>query len=170
MEPMCWAVLASKNSYDAIDCKKCGYVHIVPPKDDEINDYYQTTFYSDYKPDYMKLLKKILNGGTKISVKNFSFLKVLSPSSGKKILDIGSGPGFFLKYAKENGWDPLGIEPGASAVQFSKSLGVNVIQDSIYNILDLRLMPFDVVYSNQTFEHLVYPNACLRKISPNYQT
>ena len=70
-----------------------------------------------------------------------------------------------MKYAKENGWDPLGIEPGASAVQFSKSLGVNVIQDSIYNILDLRLMPFDVVYSNQTFEHLVYPNAALEKLA-----
>ena len=75
------------------------------------------------------------------------------------VLDQG-----FLKYFKDNGWEVLGIEPGKAAVAFSRELGVEVVRESVYNLDKLEINKFDVIHSNQTFEHLLQPKAALSKM------
>ena len=82
----------------------------------------------------------------------------------QRILDIGSGPGFFLKFFKDKEWDVVGIEPSKSAAVFSRGLGLKIIQDSIYKINSNDLGLFDLVHSNQVFEHLIAPDKALEVI------
>ena len=54
-----------------------------------------------------------------------NFLKKLSPNKNQKaseqrLLDIGSGPGLFLKVAESRGLEAVGIEPSTEAYKYSR--------------------------------------------------
>ena len=51
----------------------------------------------------------------------FWTLSRLRPASGK-ILDVGCGCGFFLKEAKNRGWDIMGIDPSEQSIDYSERL------------------------------------------------
>jgi SAM-dependent methyltransferase len=159
-------VLGKKNGYEAIECKACEFIHIYPlPTEKELDDYYTNVFYSDFKPDYINSQKKDLEWWNIIFRKREElFSQNLVKNKSKRILDIGSGPGFFLKFFKDKEWDVVGIEPSKSAAVFSRGLGLKIIQDSIYKINSNDLGLFDVVHSNQVFEHLIAPEKALEVI------
>ena len=75
-----------------------------------------------------------------------------------KILDFGSGWGFFLAAAKENGWNPFGLEPlPASSIYARAKFGLNIVTDTLRE----KTFPpafFDAITSFQVFEHLPYPD------------
>jgi len=77
--------------------------------------------------------------------------------SARRILDFGSGWGFFLSTAKDYGWDAYGLEPlPASAVYARAKFGLNIKTDTLRD----NTFPndfFDVITSFQVFEHLPYP-------------
>ena len=156
-------IITSKNGFDAINCNKCGFIHVIPlPSAKELESYYRDTFYSDYKPDYMQQHKRDLKWRTlQFEERRLLFEKNLNINTKPRILDIGSGPGFFLKYFKDRGWDVLGLEPGKAAVDFSRNMGVEVVQDTIENVRKLNLGTFNVIHSNQTFEHILNPTQAL---------
>ena len=49
--------------------------------------------------------------------------EALLPANRRRLLDIGSGPGFFLKSAASRGWNVLGVEPSRQAAAHAKRLG-----------------------------------------------
>jgi 2-polyprenyl-3-methyl-5-hydroxy-6-metoxy-1,4-benzoquinol methylase len=79
------------------------------------------------------------------------------PRTERRILDFGSGWGFFLAVAKERGWTTYGLEPlPASAVYARSTFGLNITTDTLHE----NTFPpnfFDVITSFQVFEHLPYP-------------
>jgi SAM-dependent methyltransferase len=161
-------IVATKNNYDAIECDLCGYIHIIPlPTEQELVDYYSNVFYSDFKPDYIAKHKQdlvwwnhIYERRHRMFMEHGSFSDGYSP----RILDIGSGPGFFLKYFSDLGWQTTGVEPSKDAAEFSRNMGLDIRQESIFNLDVSKLRKFDVVHSNQTFEHLVDPKEAIRKL------
>ncbi len=88
----------------------------------------------------------------------------LQNGSERKILDFGSGWGFFLAVAKEHGWTTYGLEPlPASAVYARATFGLDTITDTLRE----NTFPndfFDVITSFQVFEHLPYPKADIRNL------
>lgn len=152
-------VLVSKDKYDAIRCSTCEFIHVIPlPSDSELEEYYKNIFYDTFKPNYIKSHEKDIEWWNSVYKDRMQlFNKYLKNEETKSILDIGSGPGFFLKYFKENGWNVLGVEPSSTAAEFSNlELGVEVINQPIDKI-DSSVGKFDIIYSNQTFEHLKEP-------------
>ena len=89
-------------------------------------------------------------------------LHTIKPRSECKILDLGSGFGFFLAFAKECGWNTFGLEPlPASAVYARATFDLNIITDTLHE----NTFPpnfFDVITSFQVFEHLPYPKKYIR--------
>jgi SAM-dependent methyltransferase len=75
----------------------------------------------------------------------------------RRILDFGSGWGFFLAVAKEYGWDSYGLEPlPARAVYARAKFGLNITTDTLRE----NTFPpdfFDIITAFQVFEHLPYP-------------
>lgn len=157
-------ILDSVKGFDVIECQVCGYTHIVPLQDKkEYANYYEEEFYLS-QTDYIKNHTEDLDWWSiEHNEKYDLFDELLSEcDTNKRILDIGSGPGYFLKVGKDRGWDVKGIEPGKPAYIFAtEKLGLNVINDffSSKNYRDFGL--FNVVHMNNVLEHVHEPKALL---------
>lgn len=86
------------------------------------------------------------------------------PYAERNLLDFGSGWGFFLAVAKEQGWTPYGLEPlPASAVYARATFGLTIVTDTLS---ESTFPPdcFDVITAFQVFEHLPYPQENLQHL------
>jgi len=157
-------VIDSKNNFDVINCQICGFIHVIPLHCDQKHDeFYQEEFYEG-KEEYIKNHCEDLEWWSIEHNERYDhFEKLLNFEKRRKLLDIGSGPGYFLKVGKGRGWDVTGIEPGLPAFQYStETLGVNVINTlfSSKNYLDFGA--FDVIHMNNVLEHITDPEELLR--------
>lgn len=86
------------------------------------------------------------------------------PISERRILDFGSGWGFFLADAKARGWMPCGLEPlPASSVYARATFGLDIVTDTLRED-SFPPDSFDAITSFQVFEHLPYPKEDLRRL------
>jgi SAM-dependent methyltransferase len=76
----------------------------------------------------------------------------------QRLLDFGSGGGFFLAAAKAQGWEAYGLEPlPATAVYARARFSLNITTDTLHADT-FRAQFFDAVTAFQVFEHLPYPD------------
>ena len=163
-------IVTVAGKYSVIECQKCTFKHIYPiPTQEDVIKLYSKTFYTSEKKNYIKDAKEDLEWWRKTYQNYYSILEKYS--AGRKILDIGSGPGYFLKVGKELGWNVLGIEPSKQAHAYSTGLGINVINDFFSAKVVNQFGPFDVVSLNLVLEHIPNPIVFLEQIksilSPN---
>lgn len=78
--------------------------------------------YSDYYPYLIEFNKKrtqqeidIRKRKTKKQLKKLETL-----CSGKVLVDVGAGPGYYCKIAKDSGWETIGVEVSEPAMNFGK--------------------------------------------------
>ena len=77
--------------------------------------------------------------------------------SGRRLLDVGCGPGFLLEAATRMGYDVRGIDPSAYVVAIAQeTFGPRVRQGTIHTA-DFESARFDVVVAFDTFEHVYDP-------------
>lgn len=157
-------ILFCKGDYKIIDCKFCKFIHSIPIPDDKALDaYYTDTYYQSDRPDYAEQHKQDREWWQMINYNRYSKFESSLGRKGK-ILDIGCGPGFFLKDGMDLQWDVIGVEPSKEASEYARSLGLNCINTSFTASLFKEESQFDVVIINQAIEHIPYPNLLLREI------
>lgn len=76
------------------------------------------------------------------------------------ILDFGAGWGFWLNFFKKKNFDVSGYELSETRINFMKERGIKTISD-----LDNLKDKFDLIYSEETFEHIPNPRDTLIKLS-----
>lgn len=84
------------------------------------------------------------------------------PKRGR-MLDVGCAAGFFLKVAKEAGWEAYGIEPNKGLAQFgAERYGVHI---SSKDFLESDFAPrsFQVITFWDVLEHVTDPSAYVRR-------
>lgn len=154
-------VLNAKNNYEVIDCDACGFKHVTPiPSDKELEEFYGKEFYSHVKPKYFSDYEEDLEWWMATYRNHYNLLA--GHTSGRRLLDIGSGPGYFLKCGKEMGWDVLGFEPSRDAAEYSRKLGVEVVNDFFSEEAIEKYGKFDVIYMKTVIEHVPHPEELLR--------
>jgi SAM-dependent methyltransferase len=79
----------------------------------------------------------------------------------RRLLDIGSGPGFFLLNGKNRGWQVKGIEPSVKAAEHSHGLGLDVVNDFFSEETSAGLEHFDAVNMSEVLEHISDPMSLL---------
>lgn len=153
-------IVAKFKKYKILDCKICKFIHCTPfPNEKEINLFYKKKFYEqNRKKNYFSLQKKQIVWWNKIFQERLDKFKKILGRNGN-ILDIGCGPGFFLKYAKKKGWHVNGIDSSESAVAFAKKkLNLKNIDRMDYqDLVSKKKILYDVIYSNGVLEHLEDP-------------
>lgn len=156
-------VLDSKNGFDIIDCEICGFKHATPvPTEKELEEIYRHEYYTEEKPLYIERFKEDLDWWNIAYGDRYDTFEAELPADRRRILDIGSGPGYFLKHGKDRGWDVLGVEPSKQAAAHARSLGLNIIEEFLDEELAPRLGQFDVIHMSEVLEHIPQPEKLLK--------
>lgn len=152
-----------KDHFKIVRCIDCECVFVNPRLTSEA--YIQT-----YKSDnYGHIMNELALSSHEYRKVRFGFERInrieefLHPNSPKSLLDIGSASGFFLESAKEKGWDVLGIELSPPAVEFSRSRGLNILQETFEEI-DFGPRKFSAITMFDVLEHLSNPKETIEKI------
>src|SRR6266545_3697491 len=123
-------VLDYANEFSVIECESCGFKHIVPiPTKDELAKIYRQDYYSREKPMYLERVTEDLEWWNIVYSERYDTFEENLPGQRRRILDVGSGPGFFLLHGKSRGWQPLGIEPSVQAAAHARGLGLEIVED-----------------------------------------
>ncbi|MFQ5640124.1 MAG: methyltransferase domain-containing protein [bacterium] len=156
-------VLDSVNDFDVIECGRCEFKHIIPiPAQEDLTQFYSHDYYSKEKPFYIERQKKDLDWWNLVYQDRYDTFEEHLPANRRRVLDVGAGPGYFLLYGKNHGWEPLGIEPSMQAVKHSQKLGVKIVQGFLTEQTAQQLGLFDVVHMSEVLEHIPHPTALLR--------
>lgn len=147
-------VLATVDGYDVIDCRACGFRHIDPLlSDEELQKFYDGEFYEKERPDYFARAEADKEWWMLRYHHYYELLEAHAP--GRRILDIGSGPGYFLEAGRMRGWDVLGFEPSRIAADYTAGRGIAVVNG--FFSADKAQGPFDAISMNLVLEHLRDP-------------
>ncbi|HPI91491.1 MAG TPA: class I SAM-dependent methyltransferase [Deltaproteobacteria bacterium] len=151
-------ILDSVKGFDVIECGQCGFKHIVPiPTPEELEAVYRHEYYIVEKPLYLERHREDLEWWNMVYSERFDTFEELLPPGRRRILDVGSGPGFFLLHGKQRGWLPVGIEPSGHAASYSRDLGLNIVNDFLDERTARELGTFDVVHMREVLEHIPDP-------------
>ena len=83
---------------------------------------------------------------------------------GRRMIDVGCGPGTFLLVAKRRGWEVAGVEPAAEAAAKARGFGLDVYHGYLSEFVKTKPGPFDVAVSFEVLEHVPDPVAVLHEI------
>jgi SAM-dependent methyltransferase len=156
-------VLDSVNGFDVIECEACGFKHIIPiPSPDELDKVYREEYYAKEKPLYIERHREDLDWWNLVYSERYDTFEEYLPPDSRRILDVGSGPGFFLLHGKQRGWQTLGIEPSTQAANHSRELGLEVEEDFFIEGSANHLGNFDVVHLSEVLEHIPDPRGLIK--------
>jgi len=144
----------TKEQFSIWKCSKCGFVFTqgIPPVD-EIGRYYQSQDYVSHSDTRKGLMNKLYHLGRSYMLKKKHGM-VRKASKGKKLLDIGTGTGYFPGYMKKKGYQVSGVEIDPKAREFAKKeFGFPVYspEDFLKNEIKDK---FDVITLWHVLEHL----------------
>lgn len=83
------------------------------------------------------------------------------PHKGR-LLDLGCGPGVFLRVARTRGWQPQGLELSTVSAEACRAAGFDVIAQPL-DQAQLEPGAFDAVVLHHVLEHLHDPNDTLHR-------
>jgi SAM-dependent methyltransferase len=156
-------VLDSVGGFDVIECQACGFKHIVPvPTPQELDEVYRQEYYSTEKPLYLERHREDAEWWDTFYADHYDRFEEALPPDRRRLLDVGSGPGFFLLHGKRRGWDVLGVDPSVQAVAHARGLGVEVAEGFLTDESAPQFGMFDVIHMNEVLEHLPDPRAMVR--------
>jgi len=149
-------IIDKKDGFKIVDCSNCGFIHIFPfPTEKDLKQFYEQEFYQHERPNYFIETKEDLPWW--MATYNNYYKLFEKYTNGRRLLDIGSGPGHFLLCGKNRGWETVGIEPSAIAAQYSNNRKLKTINDFFDYDRAKKLGKFDVVHAALVLEHIPNP-------------
>lgn len=153
---------ARVGDFDVIECAACGFRHLLPvPTTEQLEHVYRHEYYSQEKPLYLERTREDRPWTDVVYDERYAAFESLLPASARSLLDVGSGPGFFLLRGRERGWRTLGIEPSSQSAAHSRELGLEIVEEFLDARSAAALGAFDVVHLSQVLEHIPDPRALL---------
>lgn len=175
-------VCQTTEDFSVIECEHCEFKHVVPlPTAQALEDVYSTDYYTEDKPFYIDHYLEDIDWWNAVYKDRYEALENYLGGQVGSLLDVGSGPGFFLALGRTRGWQVKGIEPSKKAFDYSRTV-LNLEVKNVF--LDANnsktLGSFDVVNMGEVLEHLsdpikmlqiakdlIKPNGLLSLIVPN---
>jgi len=148
-----WKLRFHKQHTDFIKCRECGLTKLSPtPTVEELNEHYTGRAESgNYRPELAAERTRTLRGIADV-IQRFD-------QSGR-ILDVGCFDGTLLDLAKENGWDPYGIElQGPAATLAAKKHPGRIMHVTVEDAATQIEGEFEAISAIGVIEHLRDPLA-----------
>jgi SAM-dependent methyltransferase len=157
-------LIESVNGFNVIECDKCDFKHIIPiPTPEELADVYKEDYYTKEKPLYLERMGEDLDWWNMVNSERYELFERHLGRARRRLLEVGSGPGFFLQKGMERGWEVRGIEPSEKAAEHARGLGLDIVCDFLTDERAKELGTFDVVYMHEVLEHIPDPEAMVRR-------
>ncbi len=146
--------LVSHEDFNIVACDNCDFRFIAnAPLPENAGKYYETEEYIEHS-DTKKGLVNIIYHFARKRMMKYKHRLVKEATSGKNLLDIGSGSGYFLKYMKGQNYSVTGVEISDKAVKLSKEKH-NINAYSPDQLINGELSNnFDAVTMWHVFEHV----------------
>lgn len=152
--------------YKIVDCTNCGYLHIYPiPAFKELKGIYSSKYYTQEKPVYLKGVNEDKAWWDTVYNDRLETVERIINKKTGRILELGPGPGLFLEYAKQKGWDVFGVDASDDAVRLLKKKGLPVFRSFFEAIEPSSLGKFDAVFLFEVLEHVSDPLYLLKLIN-----
>jgi len=155
----------SKEPFEIWQCTQCNFLFTQNiPDEESIGSYYASEEYISHSDTKKGIVNRLYHIARKIMLgKKYRLIKKIS--SGKTILDIGCGTGYFLNDMKDKGFQTLGIEINEQARDFGKQhFGLNILPPE--KLLSGKInQKFNVITLWHVLEHLYQPGLYLQRIS-----
>jgi SAM-dependent methyltransferase len=152
--------IASAKGHDIIDCFTCGFKHVLPlPDPAALEREYRENYYAEEKPNFIAHAGEDQAWFELAQNDRLEIFEKLLPSSRRRLLDIGCGPGFFLATAIKRGWTAHGFEPSRQAAAHARELGAAVTEGFFGK--DSQPGTFDAINLTNVLEHVPNPIAIL---------
>jgi SAM-dependent methyltransferase len=153
-----------EGSFQMVQCPLCQFIFLNPrPTGDSLFRFYQT-----YLPEeetsvesWEKMMKKVFRRAANL----------LQPyRRDRRLLDVGTGFGFFLAEMKKRGWDVTGVEISKKAMDYARDvLGLRIYPGPLEKV-GFPESHFDVVTGFYVIEHIpnpvVFLKECYRILKP----
>lgn len=162
-------ILGTKDGFDIIECEKCGFVHVFPyPSLEDTKTLYSEEYYEKNRKDYIKNLEEDKEWWQLVYKERVEQIeKYLINKEAIKVLDIGTGAGYFLSEAKNKNWIETGIEPSQMASFYAIENDLNIIRGFYNKDISYSIGEFDVIHMNHVLEHMLDPKEILGLIHTN---
>jgi 2-polyprenyl-3-methyl-5-hydroxy-6-metoxy-1,4-benzoquinol methylase len=156
-------VIHSDNGVEIIACSVCGFNHVVPLPDPlDLKEFYEETFYQDEKARYLTEAEEDFEWKKVEFESRFSVAHSHLGAKPGRALDVGCGPGDFLKVGQSLGWDVVGIEPSPVAARYASERGLNVTNAFFNENTAAELGTFDFIHMSEVLEHIAEPEALIK--------
>ncbi len=162
----------SKEEFQLQICEDCNFILTNPrPEENSLGKYYKSENYISHSDIKKGLVNKIYHIVRKYTIRQ-KFSIVNKFSSGKNVIDFGSGTGTLLKYFDNMGWTTLGFELDLIARELSiqnyslkieKPSEINFVKPGSFQAITLWHVLEHVPDLNSTF-------ASFQKILPDTGT
>ncbi len=138
-----------------VRCKRCGFVYVNPRlKAERIVKGYASAEDETYVSQSAGRMATFVSG--------VKLIETFLPQKGK-LLDVGCAAGFFVKAAKERGWQAHGVEPSHWLAKYGREkLGVDSRQGTLHTA-KYAANSFDVVTFWDVLEHVPDPTADVKE-------
>jgi 2-polyprenyl-3-methyl-5-hydroxy-6-metoxy-1,4-benzoquinol methylase len=151
----CTDFFVSGSQFDIRECNDCGFKFTANAEDEEnIGKYYQSEEYISHSNTSKGLVNAVYH-----RVRNFMLgrkRQLVEKATGLqtgRVLDVGTGTGFFLYEMKNHGWQVSGTEKSADARAFSqKEFGLET--DEPEQLFQFENESFDAVTLWHVLEHI----------------
>ena len=148
--------LDKKDGVEVIDCRTCGFAHVMPlPGNEELQRFYEKDFYDTEMPEYFNHAEEDRKWWRATYDHYYDLLE--AHTKGRRLLDIGSGPGYFLDAGVKRGWEVLGFEPSAAAARYSAERGLTIVNEMFSADKAASHGLFDAAMISLVFEHVPDP-------------
>jgi len=159
-------VLDRVDGCTVVDCEDCGFRHVLPlPSAEALAALYRDTYYGRDKPLFAQRQREDLDWWNLTFADRYDSFERFLPPERRTLLDVGSGPGFFLAHGQARGWSVAGLEPAAQAIAHARSLGVDVVEGFLDGTTAARVGRFDVVHASEVLEHVPDARCAVRRLA-----
>lgn len=155
----------SSETFDLWDCQDCGFRFTQDiPDADSIGPYYQSEDYISHSDTKKGIINQLYHTARSWMLQR-KYQLVKRYSSTNRVLDVGSGTGYFLSFLKEKGHEVLGVEadPGARAAT-KDQFGIEVHPPTLVEEGQLP-GPFGAITMWHVMEHVHEPDVYLKSFN-----
>jgi 2-polyprenyl-3-methyl-5-hydroxy-6-metoxy-1,4-benzoquinol methylase len=149
--------LYPEDPFQMVRCPSCQFIFLNPrPTIESLHDFYQ-----QYLPQEESSIESWEKMMRPVFHRSGNLLKQYR--SDGRLLDVGTGFGFFLAEMKNRGWDVMGVEISEKAVVYARNVLGLTIHPGPTEKVDFPDNYFDAVTGFYVIEHLPHPMAFLKE-------